>query len=68
MKGNERSQRGQDKGRREREEREKGEQRRVRRGAGGGTCGKQQSATQTGGSFWTVNATQTEGWSSLFHL
>lgn len=46
----------------------RGEQRRVRQGAGSGLCGKQQSATETGGSFWTVNATQTEGWSSLLHL
>lgn len=31
-------------------------------------CGRQQSVTATGGSFWTVKATQTEGWSSLLHF
>lgn len=31
-------------------------------------CGKQQSATGTGSSFRTVNATQTEGWTSRLHF
>lgn len=31
-------------------------------------CGEQQSATGTGSSFRTVNATQTEGWASRLHF